>query len=262
MAARHQPVAGDGSHPRPVLHLAERERHVDHREAGADDQHRAVLAGVVEGAAHPGVGDVDARALQLRRHRDRVARAERAERQDHPVGLDPLAVGEGQLKRRGGVAEVLDDRRHLAAVAAQAGVGRLALGAREDVADVGGVEAARQEGLLGDLFAAPGQPLVEVLGPAVDGAHPHRGHVQHVQRVLGAVGDPGAEAAGAVDQVDLQRAGFAVLAQQVGRGQGARGAAADDRDPLGGDGAHLSAPTANGTAVPSRPPEKASSSGG
>jgi hypothetical protein len=143
-------------------------------------------------------------------------------------------------------------------VAAQTGVGRLALGGGEQVADVGGVEAARHERFLGDRLAAVGEPLVEVLGPAVDRPHPHRGDVQQMERIGGRVGDAGAEGTGAVDQVDLQGAVFSVLAQEVDGGKRPGGAAADDRDALGRR-AHRVARAASGTGVPSWPPLKASS---
>ena len=111
-------------------------------------------------------------------------------------------------------------------------VDRLAFAAGEQVAEVGGVEAARQEGLLGDVFATLGEPLVEVLGVPGDPAHPHRRDVQQVERILGAVGDAGAEAPVPVDQVDLEGAAFSVLAEQVDRDEGAGSAPAHDRDPL------------------------------
>ncbi len=228
--ARQQAAARD--RPQPAPGAVQREGDVDHRQAGADQQHRSVTEGL-QGAGRPRVGDEAGVVGQAGRHPARAGRLH-AEGEDDGAGVEGRAVVEQQP--RAAVAAGGERAGPLPVPAQRAdGVGPARLG-RQALGEVAPVEGAREEGVRVDRLARQGTgPPDEVVDVVGQRAQPPGRDVEQVPLVGGAVRDalPGARR---VDQrhdgcVPAARSGrCAERPQQVQRGQRPGRAGAHDGD--------------------------------
>lgn len=133
-----QPVARQGVHDPAGAPQAE--RHVHHGQAGADEQHVAVLGNPLQRAGCPRVGQVAGRRAQLRRC-PALARCEVAQGQHHGVEVEPLPAAEPQAQRCGGRVRLAGDADHAVVQADQVGGAVEPAGGVEAVGEVAAVPA-------------------------------------------------------------------------------------------------------------------------
>ena len=201
---------------------------VEHRQAGADQQHRLVRPHHPQRVRPPGIADVARARIEaalLGRDR-RIGRRVVAHAQHHAIGIERVAIGQHDARAALLRNDAVDVADHRTKAQAAAGLHRRIA---QQPFQIVPVQAPRHEaaGLYARILAL--RELEEAAFVAGQRAHARGRHVEHVRRRAGAVGDAAREQAGAVDQHHLQRRGRRPAQQMHGQ-RGAAKAGADDRD--------------------------------
>ncbi|MPL80530.1 hypothetical protein SDC9_26431 [bioreactor metagenome] len=208
MGARQEAAARDRDDRPGMPGALERQHLIDHRQPGADDQHRAARRGVRPGA--PGPGD-EARGVRPRHHMSG---------RQHGIGAgEILPVRERHLHPAGPLAD-----RDAGSGDAQKPPRRRPGGQqRGEIAAIGGAADEAVAAIAVALRPGP-QPAQEMVRVFGEGAHVMDPGVEQVIGIGGRIGDAAAEQVALLDHRDAQ---IGVVAQQVGGEKHAAGAAAD-----------------------------------
>ena len=180
--------------PAAVVRVAEPERDVDHRQAGADQEDLFCWVDL-ERVGRPGIPGVPQALRELTGDRRRVRRRVVADREHRVVRTENTAVPEGEHDP----FRPFTDPDHLAGYSEQPQLGGTT-GLLEPRGEVLAVHLAGNEGATGDRGLTRAGEVEEVVGIVLEGAHAPRRDVQRVARRAGEVRDAADPALRALDQ--------------------------------------------------------------
>jgi len=187
MGVRQQAAARDGDNRTAMSPPFQRQRHIDHRQTGADDQYRRLDGEAVERTRRPRLLGRDAADRRL----DLVAG-----RQHDPVDAQRRARGEAQRHGGGAFAHRDDGISDVADVARGDGLAA-------DIGDIIAIGPARNETERRRALAASTQPTDEMLRIVREGAHVGDPHVEQMPRIGGRIGEPGTDRLRRIDHQDV-----------------------------------------------------------